>query len=249
VALDRGGIPEAARGQTRAPRLRRDALNESPGASTSWERTVSTKRRRKAVPDDAEMIRMVRALQQHEPGSLDVLLATLRPALLKFLARSIGRDDAEDWTQVALIRMMESLPAIDPERAGHYVERVAWNLIREARRYRAQEDWRASRLVLDSTPDEPLTPEQELELDELARAARTTLPPKLGDVMQGVLEGLSPSHIAHCQHLNPVTTRTRLHRARTLLRQTLVPYTDCLPKLADGGPARPRTKGSPPPDA
>ena len=50
------------------------------------------------------------------------------------------------------------------------------------------------------------------------------LPPDLRAIIFGLLRGLSPAEIAAEQGLTATTARTRLLRARTLLRRALRPY-------------------------
>ena len=45
--------------------------------------------------------------------------------------------------------------------------------------------------------------------------------------MSRVLDDETPSQIANELHLSPVTVRTRLMRARWILRRELVAYTSC----------------------
>jgi hypothetical protein len=49
------------------------------------------------------------------------------------------------------------------------------------------------------------------------------LPPPLRVVVLGLLDGQTPAEIAASLHLSPVTIRTRLLRARVLLRHELWP--------------------------
>jgi RNA polymerase sigma factor (sigma-70 family) len=74
----------------------------------------------------------------------------------------------------------------------------------------------------------PIVIELEVECEELARAVHRvsleTLPESLRQIVLALLHGLTPSEIAEQQHLNPVTIRTRLLRARAILRRELGPY-------------------------
>jgi len=50
--------------------------------------------------------------------------------------------------------------------------------------------------------------------------------PKLQEVVLGLLRGETPEGTAVRLRLNPVTVRTRLARARAILRRELRPYLD-----------------------
>jgi hypothetical protein len=58
------------------------------------------------------------------------------------------------------------------------------------------------------------------------------LPPPLRLVVLGLLEGQTPAEIAASLHLSPVTIRTRLLRARILLRHELWPLLGGPPTLS-----------------
>ena len=74
-------------------------------------------------------------------------------------------------------------------------------------------------------------PDCQAEYEEMVlavhRAVLTKLPPPLRDIMNGVLEDRSQSQIAEQLQVNPVTLRTRLIRARSILRRELARYVSC----------------------
>jgi DNA-directed RNA polymerase specialized sigma24 family protein len=55
-------------------------------------------------------------------------------------------------------------------------------------------------------------------LDRILQSSRTSLPESLREIVLGLIEGESTSDIAAQQMINPITVRTRLLRARALLR-------------------------------
>src|SRR3989441_3306892 len=79
----------------------------------------------KLWPEESELIQLVREAQGGGPGALDTLLARLRPSFVAYFAPSMGRDDAEDAAQTALLSIVRTLPRIDAERAAGYVLAVA----------------------------------------------------------------------------------------------------------------------------
>jgi DNA-directed RNA polymerase specialized sigma24 family protein len=88
--------------------------------------------------DDAELSRLIRAAQRESPGALDALLARVRPSFVTYFARWMVADEAEDWAQFALLKVVQTFRRIDPERVRPYLFAVARNMVREARRRRAR---------------------------------------------------------------------------------------------------------------
>ena len=183
---------------------------------------------RAAWPTHERLGNLVRAVHRDEPRALDKLLAAIRPALVSFFARRIAPSVSEDLAQVALMRVVRAIDRIDPERADRYVMTVAHNLLRTEFRRRARDARRELPLDLASDIEAPITMHVEVEQEELARAIHRvsldTLPPSLREIVLSLLRGLTPAEIAEQEHLNPITIRTRLMRARALLRRELWPF-------------------------
>jgi RNA polymerase sigma-70 factor, ECF subfamily len=171
---------------------------------------------------------LVADAQSGGAAAVDELLATLRTPLLSFFARRIAYDLAEDLAQVALLRITRALPTIEPERADRFIVTVACNLVRTAyaQRSRDQRRWAPSELIESVTTS--TAADRHAEYEELARAvvriSNTVLPPDLRDIILGLLRGETSPEIAARLGLNPVTVRTRLMRARAILRRELGPY-------------------------
>lgn len=178
-----------------------------------------------AWPDIEELSRLVEAAQHGEARAVDTLLGTLRPPLLTFFARRLPLDTAEDLVQLALVRITGALPRILPERADRYVMTVARNLIRTEYRRRAREAYRLVALDVANIIASPDSVDTQYHYRELAlavhRASVEVLPPPLRAVVLGLLAGQTPAEIAASLHLSPITVRTRLLRARTILRHEL----------------------------
>ncbi len=168
---------------------------------------------------------LVRAAQNDEDRALDRLLSTVRPALLSYFCRRVPEDVAEDLAQIALIRIVKALPRIDPERAGAFIATIGQNLLRTTFRRQARE---SRRLASSITPDEiesGVTADAEVELQDLldavVRASSRTLSHELRDVVVALLQGQSRAEIAATQEISQITVRTRLMRARLILREEL----------------------------
>jgi RNA polymerase sigma factor (sigma-70 family) len=173
-------------------------------------------------PESTRLASLVREAQRSVPGADESLLAALRPSLLGFFSARLPRELAEDLTQNALIRIAGALPRIDPERADAYLATVARNLLRSAHRRRAVEGRRRIEVDLDAIPIDRESVDARVEREELVRMVhaviRSELPPALAGTVRAILNGSTPSEIAELQGVSPVTVRTRLMRARAILR-------------------------------
>jgi RNA polymerase sigma factor (sigma-70 family) len=168
---------------------------------------------------------LVTAAQQDETRALDRLLSTVRPALFSYFARRVPDDLADDLAQIALIRIVKALPRIDPKRASGFIGTIGHNLLRTAFRRQARD---ARRDAPSVTPDElesGVTADQELDLQDLLdavmRASSRTLTHELRDVVTALLRGQDRADIAAKQGISQITVRTRLMRARVILREEL----------------------------
>ena len=182
-------------------------------------------------PEPARLTALVREAQSGEARAVDALLNALRPPLVAFFARRLASDEAEDLAQVTLVRIAHALPWIQPERADDYVITVARNRLRTAYRRWARDGRRhAPGGVADDVESPATAADLQAELEDLARVvarvAAAELPPALHEVVLGLLRGETPAEIAARLHLNPVTVRTRLVRARAILRDRLRPFAD-----------------------
>ena len=130
-----------------------------------------------------------------------------------------GHDDAEDLSQEAFIRVFQSLPRLRDDRAlGAFITRVAANLcltwLRSRRRHPEQT---TNPTDLASVPA-PAAPERHEQL----RAAVSDLAPKYRLAITAFyLEGCSYAESAYMLGITPRALKTRLHRARTMLRKAV----------------------------
>lgn len=168
---------------------------------------------------------LVTAAKQDETRALNRLLSTIRPALFSYFARRVPSDLADDLTQVALIRVVKALPRIDPTRASGFIGTIGHNVLRTAFRREARD---ARRVASSVTPDElesDVTADREVEmhdlLDAVMRASARTLTHELRDVVTALLRGEDRAEIATTQGISQITVRTRLLRARVILREEL----------------------------
>jgi len=175
-----------------------------------------------------ELTRLVRAAQSGDSTAVDDLLAAIRPSLVGFFARRVPLDAAEDLAQVTLIRVVGALHRIQPERVDSYVARVAQNLLRTANCRRARDRRRFVSAGIGDRVEDPGSADGEAEYRELLSAVRRAsvraLPRDLRAIVFALLRGQTTGEIAAAQRVSPITIRTRLLRARALLRRELRSY-------------------------
>ena len=173
-------------------------------------------------PDAELLAERIRASQTGDSQALERLLGSLRPSFLAYFSRRLSADVAEDFTQIALIRIARAVDRIDPERANAYVTTVLRNLLRTARSRQLRDEHRylaIDNLVADARQDVGTRTEYEEMARVVHRITTTALPAPLADIVLGLLRGESPSEIATRQGISPITVRTRLLRARAILRR------------------------------
>jgi RNA polymerase sigma-70 factor (ECF subfamily) len=175
-------------------------------------------------PDAELLAERIRAAQTGDRQALERLLEGLRPLFVAYFSRRLQPDVAEDFTQVALLRIARAVDRIDPERANSYVTTVLRNLLRTARSRQLRDERRylgIDDLIADARQDVGTRTEYEELARAVHRISATTLPPPLADIVLGLLRGETPIEIAHRQGVSPITVRTRLLRARAILRREL----------------------------
>lgn len=174
--------------------------------------------------------RLVSEAQSGSAASVDALLSALRPPLVCFFARRLSDDDAEDLAQAALLRINRALPSIEPNRGDRFIVTIACNLVRTAYARRARDQRRWAPEELADTAVRTTAADRHAEFEELAREVHricaAEMSSKLQEVMLGLLRGETPEETAERLQLNAVTVRTRLVRARAILRRELRPYID-----------------------
>ena len=174
---------------------------------------------------DADLPTLIRAAQRDESRAVDTLLGTIRPSLIRYFSRHLTPDLAEDLTQVALIRTIKALPRVDAERASAFIARIAQNLLRSAYKSRVRDARRYAAGVSVDEVESQSASDAVVEQQDLVAAVRTAseraLPPELREIIFALLRGQSHAEIAARQGISRVTVRTRLMRAREILRTEL----------------------------
>ncbi len=181
-----------------------------------------------AWPPPDELRDLLYRAQQDDPQALESLLTALRSPLLEYFAYRLPLDVAEDLAQVALMRITRAIPRIDLTRADRYVSTIARNLLRTVYRRRAREGQRSADNFSVEVAESRISLDLDLEYRDLSeaiiRVAPAVLPPPLASIVLGLLRGETTAEIAAKQRVSPITIRTRLIRARAVLRRELRAY-------------------------
>jgi RNA polymerase sigma-70 factor (ECF subfamily) len=146
------------------------------------------------------------------------------PRILRYLARLVGPDEAEDVSQEVFVKISRSLGDYRGEGISSWVYRIATNAAMDRRR-------RTSPIAIPAeeetmAPDSADTAEQRLIRGEMSECVRG-LVDGLPDTYRAVLilseiEGLADAEIASVVGATLETVKIRLHRARRRLREALV---------------------------
>jgi RNA polymerase sigma factor (sigma-70 family) len=181
-----------------------------------------------AWPPPEELEALLDRAKQGDLRARDDLLTALRPPLLAYFVYRLPLDAAEDLTQLALIRITRAIPRIDPPRVDRYVITIARNLLRTAYRRRARDGRRCADSHSVEVAESRIALDLDLEYREMfeaiGRVAPSVLPPPLAGIVLGLLRGETTAEIAAKQQVSPITIRTRLIRARSVLRRELRAY-------------------------
>lgn len=163
------------------------------------------------------------------------------PRVYNLLRRLVGNDtDAEDLTHDVLLNAIEKLPTFRGESSlGTWLHKSAVNAALAFRRTMAVQRGHRSREPLDTvlegeqsseTPVRPwsVLPEQAVvdrETQQLLERAISGLDESYRDVfVLSDVEGLPNAEIAEMLGLTLAAVKSRLHRARMMLRERLAPH-------------------------
>lgn len=188
--------------------------------------------RRLETADDGELIR---AAQARMPEAIRAIITRYNQRLYR-LARSILRNDAdaEEVLQEAWIRAFNAIGGFRGEaKLSTWLSRITINeaLCRSRGRRRAERRnaefavEEKARIIpfpsgqMTGDPERNMAQRQILEIVE--RAADNLPEPYRIVFVARIIEGLSVEETAETLDLRPATVKTRLHRARALVRQDL----------------------------
>jgi len=173
---------------------------------------------------------LIRYSAHGDRRATELLFERLYAAVYRQARRiSRGGDDAEDLAQDTLILVFEGLAQLqDPQRLLHWMSKIAWNRHRERLRVSkfappTLDEFNDSKhSCFVCKPDHPIDRLIVRETAAVLAQAVRELPPSLYRAFQlRVLEQLSTRDTALRLDTTELAVRTRLRRARRLLRESL----------------------------
>ena len=151
------------------------------------------------------------------------VLTANRDRFLAFVAKRVGREDAEDVLQGALARALARAADVrDDERVVPWFYRILRNAVADHWRERATARRADAALRAEPWP-EAVVPEDAAALCRCFEPLIATLPPDQARVLRRVdLEDARPVDVAAEDGVTPNLAMVRLHRARRALRARLL---------------------------
>ena len=189
------------------------------------------------LPDDSTERRFVERLQRHDERAFNELVEAYSPRVYRLVARILGRrEDAEDMAQEVFVQVFKGIGQFRGEsKLGTWIYRVAINLCKNRSKYlsRRHDD---KQDALDAVADrQPLyqakgvtsgqinRPDQMVEgmqIEAIMRKCIAELDPDFREalILRDV-ENLSYEEIIEITGVAEGTVKSRIHRARALLKQ------------------------------
>lgn len=166
------------------------------------------------------------------PASLDFesVHRRFRPQVLRYLARLVGSEEAEDLTQSVMLKVNAALPGFRGDSSvSTWIYRIATNAATDCLRHRSRQPSSEPEPDPDSAhvPPALLDPSAETtaiheEMNACIRGFIERLPADYRAVMVlSELEGFKNREIADILEVTLDTVKIRLHRARERLRRDL----------------------------
>jgi RNA polymerase sigma-70 factor (ECF subfamily) len=186
-----------------------------------------------------------RPVQQSPPPTVEEVFRDYAPRIYNLAWRMLGNAaDAEDVTQDVLLRLLQKLDSFRGESAfPTWLHRVTVNAALAHRRKRATREEHRVHDPLDSFLEDgshaapvrnwSVRPDQaalDQETRKLIENAIAQLPETYRDVyVLADVEGLPNAEIADMLNLSVSAVKSRLHRARLLMRNALAPHFEEVP--------------------
>jgi len=167
------------------------------------------------------------AVDAWEPPSWEEIVEKHSARVYRLAYRLTGNPhDAEDLTQEVFVRVFRSLSSYTPGTFEGWLHRITTNLFLDGARRKAKIRFDAFAEDAETRiPSRGVTPDTQVldgTFDEDVETALAALSPEFrAAVVLCDIEGLSYEEIADVLDLKLGTVRSRIHRGRTMLRQTL----------------------------
>ena len=187
--------------------------------------------------DDSTERRFVERLQRHDERAFNELVEAYSPRVYRLVARMLGRrEDAEDMAQEVFVQIFKGIGQFRGEsKLGTWIYRVAINLCKNRSKYlsRRQDDKQdALDAVADRQPlhqakgvtsgqiNRPDHVVEGMQIEAIMRKCIAELDPDFREalILRDV-ENLSYEEIIDITGVAEGTVKSRIHRARALLKQ------------------------------
>jgi RNA polymerase sigma-70 factor (ECF subfamily) len=180
----------------------------------------------RAAPTPEELALRVQRGGSGAKEAFGRLVGVFEERLYNFLLRrGAAASDAEDLTQETFIRVFRSLSSYKPGTFEGWLHRITTNLFLDMVRRRARIRMEALPEDSDRIAGQGPEPEQvfsDTHLDPLLQEALDELPPEFrAAVVLCDVEGLSYEEIGATLNVKLGTVRSRIHRGRAALRNSL----------------------------
>ena len=223
----------AVRGDARAPGGWRDTATH-PGVAQPRSRSSELSPRRVVDDPDREL---VARWQAGDESAFEELVRIHERRVFGMLYRMMGtREEAEDVAQETFLSLHRHGRSFRSEaRFSTFVYRVAANAALNRRRSLGRSRTRVQRLEQrqaagDDLPSAPRGPEDATEGAEMTaqvqKALQRLAPAMRMPLVMYEMEGLSYGEIAVCLDVAEGTVKSRIHRARQMLRRELAPLVE-----------------------
>jgi RNA polymerase sigma-70 factor (ECF subfamily) len=188
-------------------------------------------------PDDSTERRFVERLQRHDERAFNELVDVYSPRVYRLVVRMMGRrDEAEDMAQEVFVQVFKGIGQFRGDsKLGTWIYRVAINLCKNRSKYlsrRHDDKQDALDAVADRQPlhqakgvtsGEISRPDhwvEGMQIEALMRKCIAELDPDFREalILRDV-ENLSYEEIIEITGVAEGTVKSRIHRARALLRQ------------------------------
>ena len=192
-------------------------------------------RSRQADENGGDEAALIERTRNHDEAAIRIIIKANNRRLYR-IARAILRNDndAEDVVQETYIRVLTRLDDFRGDsRLTTWLSRIAINeALGRLRKQRAVEPLEASQEALLTghiipfpaayAPDDPEKTMAQREIQHIVERAVDELPDAFRVVfVTRVMEGMSVEETAELLNIRAVTVKTRLHRARKMLRDTV----------------------------
>ncbi len=190
-------------------------------------------------PDDSTERRFVERLQKHDEHAFNELVEAYSPRVYRLVARMLGRrEDAEDMSQEVFVQVFKGIGQFRGEsKLGTWIYRVAINLCKNRSKYlsrRHDDKQDALDAVADRQPlhqakgvtsgqiNRPDHMVEGMQIEAIMRKCIAELDPDFREalILRDV-ENLSYEEIIEITGVAEGTVKSRIHRARALLRHRI----------------------------